>query len=299
MRWHNLIIAAIMLSLVGAGHARSENFPRRISATPATTNSVPHVQIGITPDPAISAALLSRADEIPGVEIRETVISMPGAKGFWRDDSVVVARPQNIVGGREFAHMHPDGSLHASLSPEHALEVFQGGQSPAAIGMAAGKSDWMFLNGGSLDRIEWCGRFGRPGRSASVRPGRGYIAQCGEPRNAAELKGHRMISYEADQESPLPPEVTTWLGGITEIEHHSDLAMNNYFGVMQAAESGLGVAPLPDYLSTLNSDLVQVAPDLISPTFTLYIAYAEELRRSRRVLAFRDFIVEEIRSMRS
>ena len=123
MRWHNLIIAAIMLSLVGAGHARSENFPRRISATPATTNSVPHVQIGITPDPAISAALLSRADEIPGVEIRETVISMPGAKGFWRDDSVVVARPQNIVGGREFAHMHPDGSLHASLSPEHALEA--------------------------------------------------------------------------------------------------------------------------------------------------------------------------------
>ena len=37
--------------------------------------------------------------------------------------------------------------------PEHTLEVFQGGQSPAAIEMASEKSDWMFLNGGSLERI--------------------------------------------------------------------------------------------------------------------------------------------------
>ena len=28
-----------------------------------------------------------------------------------------------IVGGREFAHLHPDGSLHASLSPERAREA--------------------------------------------------------------------------------------------------------------------------------------------------------------------------------
>ena len=126
-----------------------------------------------------------------------------------------------------------------------------------------------------------------------------YIARFGAPKDAGDLKGHRLISYEADQESPLPVEVMDWLNEMTNLEHQSDLAMNNYFAVMQAAEAGLGVAPLPDYLSTLNSDLVQVAPDLVSPTFTLYIAYAEELRRSQRVLAFRDFIIEEIRSLRS
>ena len=37
--------------------------------------------------------------------------------------------------------------------PTHPLEIFQGGQSPAAIAMAAEKSDWMFLNGGSVERI--------------------------------------------------------------------------------------------------------------------------------------------------
>lgn len=140
----------------------------------------------------------------------------------------------------------------------------------------------------------------RPLGDASIRlyASKDYIAQFGAPKDASDFKGHRLISYEADQESPLPHNVMAWLKEITGLEHQADLSMNNYFAVMQAAEAGLGVAPLPDYLSTLNSDLVQVAPDLVSPSFTLYIAYAEELRRSQRVLAFRDFIVDEIRSLR-
>lgn len=38
--------------------------------------------------------------------------------------------------------------------PSTPLTVFQGGQSDAAVGMAAAHSDWMFLNGGSLERIQ-------------------------------------------------------------------------------------------------------------------------------------------------
>ena len=45
-------------------------------------------------------------------------------------------------------------NLELMPAPKHPLEVFQGGQSPAAISMAAQKSDWMFLNGGSPERIE-------------------------------------------------------------------------------------------------------------------------------------------------
>ncbi|MBM4204490.1 MAG: LLM class flavin-dependent oxidoreductase [Gammaproteobacteria bacterium] len=37
--------------------------------------------------------------------------------------------------------------------PTHALEVFQGGQSPAARNMAAAHSDWMFLNGGRPEKL--------------------------------------------------------------------------------------------------------------------------------------------------
>lgn len=141
----------------------------------------------------------------------------------------------------------------------------------------------------------------RPLTEAAIRfyATKDYIEQHGAPQNAAEFRNHRLISYRADQKSPLPPAVTDWLAETTEIEHKSDLSVNNYFAVMQAAETGIGIAPLPDYLSALNPDLIQVGGDLVSPTFTIYIAYADELRRSRRVLAFRDFVLGEITTLRN
>ena len=44
--------------------------------------------------------------------------------------------------------------LELEPRPATPLTVFQGGQSNAAVAMAAAHSDWMFLNGGSLERIE-------------------------------------------------------------------------------------------------------------------------------------------------
>ena len=106
--------------------AQASGFPVRKTEIPRTTNSVPHVQIGVDVDPKIYAEMLKRVDEIPDVTIRDTIISLPGAMGFWIDESVTLARPNAIVRGREFAHVHPDGSLHASLPAdiaEHAIEA--------------------------------------------------------------------------------------------------------------------------------------------------------------------------------
>ncbi|MEP1207753.1 MAG: luciferase family protein [Rhizobiaceae bacterium] len=122
-----LAVATILFALVSQALADTANLPVRNSQIPKTTNGVPHVQIDVTPNPAISAELLVRASKIPGVEIRETVISLPGAKGFWINEGITISRPQVIVGGREFAHMHPDGSLHASLSPEMARNAVESG----------------------------------------------------------------------------------------------------------------------------------------------------------------------------
>lgn len=46
---------------------------------------------------------------------------------MWLLAEVPVVRPEAIVGGREFAHIHPDGSLHAPLPIERALEVAEKG----------------------------------------------------------------------------------------------------------------------------------------------------------------------------
>lgn len=72
------------------------------------------------------------------------------------------------------------------------------------------------------------------------------------------------------------------------------LTVNNYFGVLQAVNNHLGVGILPDYVVEDFPDLVRVLPDVESAEVPVFLAYPEELRQSRRVSAFRDFVQEEI-----
>ena len=50
-------------------------------------------------------------------------------------------------------HFYQLRDLRLEPRPGAKLEVFQGGQSPAAIEMAARHSDWMFLNGGPPQKV--------------------------------------------------------------------------------------------------------------------------------------------------
>ena len=43
------------------------------------------------------------------------------------DEGLPLAHPEVIARGREFAHIHPDGSLHLSLPPERAREAVEKG----------------------------------------------------------------------------------------------------------------------------------------------------------------------------
>jgi len=103
------------------------SLPRRATPRPETFKGMPHSQIGIEPDPAIDRELRRRAYALPGVLDRPSVISVPGARALWLADDVELLRPESILRGREFAHIHPDGSLHATLSPERAQEAIETG----------------------------------------------------------------------------------------------------------------------------------------------------------------------------
>ena len=72
------------------------------------------------------------------------------------------------------------------------------------------------------------------------------------------------------------------------------LTVNNYFGVLQSVLSDLGIGVLPDYLSQDFPQLVRVLPGTESNEVPVFLAFPEELRGSKRVQAFRDFVVEEV-----
>ena len=76
------------------------------------------------------------------------------------------------------------------------------------------------------------------------------------------------------------------------------LTVNNYFGVLQAVLNDLGIGVLPDYLTEDFPDLVRVLPDIESNEVPVFLAYPEELRQSKRISAFRDFVMDEIMAYR-
>jgi phospholipase/carboxylesterase len=101
--------------------------PERAGPRTQTSGIVPHVQINVEPMPAVNDALYQLVFSLPGVEERPTIVSLPGARGMWLSDDLPLAHPEAIVDGREFAHIHPDGSLHAPLPYERALDVDEKG----------------------------------------------------------------------------------------------------------------------------------------------------------------------------
>jgi len=107
-----------------------------------------------------------------------------------------------------------------------------------------------------------------------------------------DVNSHRIIC-----QNPNSAQVAA---GATLVQHlfehdvQSTLTVNNYFGVLQAVLANLGVGVLPDYLAEDFPQLVRVLPDVESGEVPVFLAYPEELRQSRRVSAFRDFVQEEI-----
>jgi hypothetical protein len=101
------------------------SLPLRAGPRTQTSGTVPHVQIDAAFNKEVVDELIKLAFSLPGVENRPTIVSLPGTKGMWLSDEITVAHPEVIVSGREFAHIHPDGSLHVPLSFERALEAHE------------------------------------------------------------------------------------------------------------------------------------------------------------------------------
>jgi DNA-binding transcriptional LysR family regulator len=119
-----------------------------------------------------------------------------------------------------------------------------------------------------------------------------YLAEHGTPLAMEDFSQHRLICQHAGV-----PQVASGALLVQEIMSHdipSTLTVNNYFGVLQGVLNHLGVGVLPDYITEDFPHLVRVLPDTESAEVPVFLAYPEELRHSKRVAAFREFVTEEI-----
>ena len=101
--------------------------PRREGLPPKVTLNIPNRQIDVNPVPEVNEELFRRAFALPGVENRPTILSVPGVRGLWLNNKISLVHPEIIRRGREFAHIHADGSLHIALPVERAREAVRAG----------------------------------------------------------------------------------------------------------------------------------------------------------------------------
>ncbi|MEL6681994.1 MAG: LysR family transcriptional regulator [Pseudomonadota bacterium] len=125
---------------------------------------------------------------------------------------------------------------------------------------------------------------------------REYLAKHGAIDDIEQISKHRLICQSLN--SIQVAAGATLVQHLMTYEIPNLFTVNNYFGVLQGILNNIGVGVLPDYVTEDFPDLVRVLPSLESGEVPVFLAYPEELRQSKRISAFRDFVQEEIFSHR-
>ncbi|MCG6901879.1 MAG: LysR family transcriptional regulator [Rhodobacter sp.] len=123
-----------------------------------------------------------------------------------------------------------------------------------------------------------------------------YLKAHGTPKRISDIADHRLICQNTSSS-----QVAAGASLVQELLTHdvqSLLTVNNYYGVLQTVRNNLGIGVLPDYLTEDFPELMRVLPDVESHEVPVFLAYPEELRNSKRIAAFRDFVMEEIIAFR-
>jgi len=119
-----------------------------------------------------------------------------------------------------------------------------------------------------------------------------YLKNNPAPVTRSDLEDHRLIVYNT-QKTEVGRDLS-WLLDELSWRKRNLITVNNHYGVLQFARNGLGIAALPDYMARQEPNLKPVSPEIHGEPYTVYFAYPEELKKSQRIITFRDFIIDEL-----
>ncbi|MEM6464128.1 MAG: LysR family transcriptional regulator [Pseudomonadota bacterium] len=124
-----------------------------------------------------------------------------------------------------------------------------------------------------------------------------YLNRYGKPEYVSDFDHHRIVTFG----EPAPNYLldVNWLeaaGRSSGNPRASIIQINNMPSIKRAAQLGIGIAMLPDYMVGHDAGLVQLDIDADVPSFSAYFVYPEELRGSAKLRAFRDFLITKARN---
>jgi DNA-binding transcriptional LysR family regulator len=121
-----------------------------------------------------------------------------------------------------------------------------------------------------------------------------YVREHGLPQKISELSKHKLLGFEAAAGNLPFPEVN-WmfeLAGAKELKPF--FKVNSLIAMRSAVKQGMGIAALPDYLVHRTRHISRVLPEVQGPVTEAWYVYPVELRNSKRIAVFRNFIAGKI-----
>ena len=121
-----------------------------------------------------------------------------------------------------------------------------------------------------------------------------YVAAHGSPARPEELADHRLVLF-GDYRPPVPD--VNWLAELGRPRQKAQFEVNSLNAMARAIHAGAGIGALPDWMTEEIEGLTKLLPDIKSPKVEVYFVYPEELRNSKRVAVFRDFLVARMQEL--
>jgi DNA-binding transcriptional LysR family regulator len=124
-----------------------------------------------------------------------------------------------------------------------------------------------------------------------------YLEANGTPARPEDLDDHKLILF-GDYRPPVPD--INWLaeaGRRAGSPRRPLLEVNSLHAMALAIRSGMGIGVLPDWMTGDLEGLTRLLPELKSPKVDVFFVYPEELRNSKRVAVFRDFLLARLQEI--
>ena len=121
-----------------------------------------------------------------------------------------------------------------------------------------------------------------------------YVKAHGAPETVEDLDKHKLVLFGDRKPPVLDVNWLAELGRRDGTARPAVMEVNSLQAIMICVRAGIGIGAVPDCLVQDQTGLVAVLPEVKKPHVDMYFVYPEELRNSKRVSVFRDFLVNSI-----
>jgi DNA-binding transcriptional LysR family regulator len=122
-----------------------------------------------------------------------------------------------------------------------------------------------------------------------------YVERHGRPERTEDLSRHSVVGFD---ETLANHRAAKWLKEAAP-GANMPVRSNSVLGLVSAVKSGVGLGPLPTALGDAEADLIRVLGPIPELTRSWRLLTHPDIRRTPRIAAFFDFIIEERDALKS